>query len=62
MHVEEVTIDYLADLNEAREHTLEEITMLEDAVRREGVTIPGARGNIVSHTASNVAPGMPNCD
>jgi hypothetical protein len=25
--------------------------MLEDAVRREGVTIPGARGNIVSHPA-----------
>jgi hypothetical protein len=44
-------IDYLADLNEAREHTLEEIAMLETAVRAEGVTIPGARGNIVSHPA-----------
>jgi hypothetical protein len=51
MHVKEVTIDYLADLDEARKRTLEEIAMLEAAVRTEGVTVPGARGNVVAHPA-----------
>jgi len=44
-------IDFLADLNVARMNTLEEIAMLEAAVRTEGVTVPGARGNVIAHPA-----------
>jgi hypothetical protein len=43
--------DYLADLNVARMNTLEEIALLEEAVRREGVVVPGARGNVIAHPA-----------
>jgi hypothetical protein len=44
-------IDFLADLNVARLNTLEEIALLETAVRTEGVTVPGARGNVIAHPA-----------
>ena len=38
-------------LTAAVEQTMAELEALEAAVEREGVTIPGARGNIVAHPA-----------
>ena len=45
------TTDYRAALYEAFERTREELAFLEAAVRVDGPTIKGARGNVVAHPA-----------